>query len=222
MRSVFRHIRPALLLAGWLPLCVGTVGAQERPPTTPSVVRTPAPEDSAGVAEESRPTPGGAFLRSLIVPGWGQAAYDAYLRGGIFFSAQAGSWFMLIKTLAKLDEARQIEAHRVAAVHDSILAAAAEDAELARKYEEHPDSLAIDLAFATDSSQAVQGIRDLIDARKEQREDWITWTIFWTLASGVDAYVNAHLSDFPAKVSAEPRPGGGISVGVRVPAPGGP
>jgi hypothetical protein len=42
-----------------------------------------------------------------------------------------------------------------------------------------------------------------------QRQDWITYTLVWTLASGVDAFVAAHLATFPGKVEAEPRSSGG-------------
>lgn len=179
---------------------------------------TPVPADSA--AHPGLPSPGGAFLRSVMVPGWGQAAYGAYFRGGVYFAAQSGSWFMLVKTMAKLAEARSIEARRLAAAtelaRDSLLARAENDPALAEKYED-PLKLAMDVDVAAENNESVRDIRGLVGAREQQREDWVAWTLFWTLASGIDAFVNAHLSDFPARVAAEPRPGGGLSVGVQIP-----
>lgn len=189
-------------------LLVGSVlsplAAQQRPDTlAPDSARS----DSGRV--DAPPGPGGSFLRSALVPGWGQAAHGAYVRGGVYFAAQTGSWFMLGKTLAKLAEARDVERRRMAFVEDSLLAEAAADDALAAGFED-ADSLAA--AVAADS--LVQDIRGLIDARKQQREDWIAWTVFWTLAAGADAFVTAHLSEFPASIVAEPRRGGGFRFGI--------
>ena len=59
--------------------------------------------------------------------------------------------------------------------------------------------------------------RRLIDSRKEQRQDWVTYTLVLTLASGIDAFVAAHLADFPAAVDATPRVGGGANLQISVP-----
>jgi len=45
-----------------------------------------------------RPSPGGAFLRSVLVPGWGQAASGSYGRAAFYFLAQAGNVWMAYKT----------------------------------------------------------------------------------------------------------------------------
>lgn len=199
--------------------------AADTAPPRPIVARPAGPAAAAGdsiraIAAPQVPTPGGAFIRSLILPGWGQAAYGSHLRGGIFFAGQIGNAFMLTKTIARLGEARDIESRRLdavrAEVRDSLLALAEEDEKLRRRFQ-HADSLAIAVERITDEDPRIQGIRGLIDARKQQREDWIAWTIFWMLAAGVDAFVNAHLSDFPAGITAEPRPsGGGVSVGLQL------
>lgn len=182
----------------------------------PSVVKKPAADS---LALRRFPSPGGAFLRSVLVPGWGQAAYGAYFRGGVYFAAEAGSWYMLLKTVAKLGEAKDIEAWRVRAVRDSVAAAIAADPKLVDQFKD-PGSLEEELDRAVNEHPGVIGSRKLVDARKEQREDWIVLTLFWMLASGIDAFVNAHLSDFPAKVNAEPRPDGRFDLGVRVPVGG--
>ncbi|HEX6941162.1 MAG TPA: DUF5683 domain-containing protein [Longimicrobiales bacterium] len=179
----------------------------------------PVPADSAEAL--AGPSPAGAFVRSLLVPGWGQASHGAYVRGGVFFSLQAGSWFMLVKTMAKLAEARSIEEVRVAGVRDSLLALAATDPELAERYRE-PRNLELDLQRAAEQDEGVVAIRGLVHAREEQREDWIAMTIFVTLMSGVDALVNAHLADFPTRVTVDPARDGRVSIGVTVPAGGAP
>lgn len=184
--------------------------------TPPSVVKMP---ETDSLALRRFPSPGGAFLRSVLVPGWGQAAYGAYFRGGVYFAAEAGSWYMLLKTVAKLGEAKDIEAWRVRAVRDSVMAAIGANPEMAEQFKA-PGSLEAALEKAVDEHPGVIGSRKLVDARKEQREDWIVLTLFWMLASGVDAFVNAHLSDFPAKVNAESRPDGRFDLGVRVPVGG--
>ncbi len=198
----------------------GTIRADTTPgASVPAVVRKPA---SDSTTLRRFPSPGGAFLRSVLIPGWGQAAYGAYFRGGVYFAAESGSWFMLLKTMGKLGEARDIESWRVGAVRDSIMAAIATDEEVAEAYRRKPGGIEAAVGQEVDGHPAVVEIRKLVDARKEQREDWIVLTLFWMLASGVDAFVNAHLSDFPARVNAEPRPDGRLDLGVRLPVGGRP
>ncbi|MFS8637319.1 MAG: DUF5683 domain-containing protein [Gemmatimonadota bacterium] len=179
----------------------------------------PLPTDT--VEPIQGPSPAGAFVRSLLVPGWGQAVYGAYVRGGVFFALQSGSWFMLLKTIGKLSEARSIEERRVGIVRDSLLAEAAEDPRLAERYQD-PRALELDVQRAADKDERVTEIRGLVHAREEQREDWIAMTIFVTLMSGVDALVNAHLADFPGRVVVDPRPDGRLTVGLTLPAGGKP
>jgi hypothetical protein len=52
-------------------------------------------------------SPMGAFFRSLVLPGWGQAAVDQPLRGAFYFTMEAGSLFMLFKSKSKLDAAER-------------------------------------------------------------------------------------------------------------------
>lgn len=210
-------IRRALLILalGMLtPLsAVAQEPADERDETPASVVRR---DTTATPTLRELPSPGGAFLRSFIVPGWGQAAYGAYFRGGVYFAAEAGSWYMLLKTVARLGEAKDIRDWRINAVHDSLMAAIAADPELAERLS-NPIALREALADAEDRDPGVIGSRKLVAARKEQREDWIVLTLFWMLASGVDAFVSAHLSDFPARINAEARPDGRVDLGVSLP-----
>jgi hypothetical protein len=55
-------------------------------------------------------------------------------------------------------------------------------------------------------------------ARRAERQDWITLLVFNHLFSGMEAYVSAHLLDFPRdlhlRVLPGPRPGLGVTIGV--------
>jgi hypothetical protein len=67
----------------------------------------------------------------------------------------------------------------------------------------------------------MQELLGLEEARKRQREDWTALSIFLMLISGVDAFVSAHLQDFPTPLEIEARPvgGGRIEVGARITLP---
>lgn len=54
-------------------------------------------------------SPGGAFLRSLALPGWGQAYVGAPGRGVVYFAMEAGSLWMTYKTTRQLREARAVQ-----------------------------------------------------------------------------------------------------------------
>ncbi|MEX2282214.1 MAG: DUF5683 domain-containing protein [Gemmatimonadota bacterium] len=168
--------------------------------------------DTVAVDSSQFITPGKAFYRSLLVPGWGQASVGAYVRGGTFFALQTSSAYMMLKTMAKIGEARQVEDRHTAAARDSLRALMEEDTMQMR-------ILSDPAAFntAVDSTPRVRQVRGLINSRKSQRQDWITYTVVWTLASAVDAFVAAHLADFPATLDAIPRPTGGTQLQITVP-----
>ena len=165
-------------------------------------------------AQRSIPSPGGVFLRNLLVPGWGHAAIESYTRGSVYFAARVASGYMLFKTIAKLSEAREVERRHTALVRDSLLALAEADSVFARQLE-RPGAL----DAAIESHPGTKGIRGLVSSREQQREDWITWNLFWVLISGLDAFVAAHLMDFPAQLTADPEPGGGVQLQLRIPVP---
>jgi hypothetical protein len=187
-------------------LCSGVVvvAAAQEPPAAP---------DTAGSQTTPRiPTPAGAFARTLLIPGWGHAAFGAYTRGGIYFAMRAANGYMLMKTISRLSQAREIERRHSGLVRDSLRMLAAEDTAMARRFEA-PGALDEAIAMAP----GTKGVRDLVGARKQQREDWIAWNVFWLLMSGVDAYVTAQLADFPVQLSANPGPGGAVRFEARVP-----
>jgi len=158
------------------------------------------------------PSPRGAFLRALAVPGWGHLHIESYTRGAVYFSLQSASWFMLVKTLRRLDEVKDRNGQLTALARDSLAAAMAADTMLARVLQ---DPAAYEAALLT--YPGLRDTRSLVNARRQQRQDWITYTLFFTFAAAVDAYVSAHLKDFPAEVIAEPGSSGGLTLGVQVP-----
>lgn len=213
-----RNVLRALALAFATAFLAAPVAAQEpaRPPadTTPALPDTfpqglPIPQAPDSIPG---PGPGGAMLRSILLPGWGQAAYHAYFRGAVYYAGWAGTWFMNFKNYAKLDEIRQMRSIRRGIVLDSLQVLAATDTALANQL---ANPLQRDRLIGQDS--IANDMRLVENSRKQQRQDWIALTLFWTLASGVDAFVTAHLADFPAIITTEPGSRGGVALRIEVP-----
>jgi hypothetical protein len=97
----------SLLPVAALTLFALSARAQETPPAPDPV---PAPQDTVPLDAETIPSPRGAFLRSLVIPGWGQAWVGAPVRGGVYFAMEAGALWMTVKSRQKLREARRDEA----------------------------------------------------------------------------------------------------------------
>lgn len=94
----------ALLLASGAAAAQVTPADSARPAA--DTARPPAAAaDSA--PRRRRVTPRGAFLRSLVLPGWGQSEVGAPERGAIYFALEAGSLWMVYKSQQKLDESRE-------------------------------------------------------------------------------------------------------------------
>lgn len=160
----------ALLLAAALMVYAGLAAAQA----------APAPPDSAAVSEPFSAR--GAFLRSLVLPGWGQSYVGSPGRGAVYFALEAGSLWMVYKTSRELGEVRELQRYL--------------------------------RATGRLSEQQTLGI---VEAREEQREDWITLSLFLLLFSGADAYVAAQLADFDERIGVRPGPEGGVRLEARVP-----
>jgi hypothetical protein len=107
------------LLAILLPLAVlalaAPAGAQVTGDTaraTPADTARPlavrAPEARRDTTQRRhRISPGGAFVRSLVLPGWGQSSIGAPGRGAVYFALEAGSLWMVYKSDRKLQEANE-------------------------------------------------------------------------------------------------------------------
>lgn len=67
----------------------------------------PPPAQESAEEVELPYSPRGAFLRSLVLPGWGQAYVDAPARGAIYFSLASGSAWMAWVARRQLADARR-------------------------------------------------------------------------------------------------------------------
>jgi hypothetical protein len=73
-------------------------------------VLEPAPAAEAASFEGPPVSPRGAFLRSLALPGWGQAYVGAPERGAVYFSLASGSVWMSYVARTQLNDARREQA----------------------------------------------------------------------------------------------------------------
>jgi hypothetical protein len=175
-----------------------------------TVVVIPVPEKSPTSSPlpeiERATTPGGAFVRALLLPGWGHAAIGAYTRGGFYFAAQTTSGFLLIRSIHRLGIANQERDLKESRLREALIA----------KGVTGDSALATALASDPDLAKSVRFVR----SRHQQVEDWAALAIFMTFVSGADAYVSAHLRDFPSPLplSLEVAPGdasGRVSLGLK-------
>jgi hypothetical protein len=113
-------------------------------------------------------SPMGAFFRSFLLPGWGQARLNRKLTGGIFVAWEGVTLGMSLKTRHELAYLRR-----------------------------------------TGSARA--------EAKRREHEDWVVLLVFNHLFAGLEAYVSAHLADFPGDLRLEAVPGGGVGASVSVP-----
>ena len=160
-------------------------------------------------------SPRGAFVRALIIPGWGHASVGAYKRGVVYGALQTASWGMLVKTLVKLSDVQDRADMFESAARDSLDLLIAQDTAAARR-------LSAEGAYeaAVESSPNFAGTMLLVNSRKDQRQDWVVLTLFFTMASAVDAYVTAHLRDFPADFTTQAGADGSVGFKVSVPVGG--
>lgn len=188
-------IRPPALLA-------------QQPSDDPSVVREIPLEMEAS---EPGITPGGAFLRSVLVPGWGHIASESYNRAGFYVTVQTGSLWMLWQTLARRSESVQFERAERRVVG-------------ARLRQADPDASESEIRERVDEDPAVLRWSSLVEARDQQVEDWSALSIFLVLLGATDAFVAAHLADYPEPLTLQviPRGSGVVEVGVSFPMGGRP
>jgi hypothetical protein len=194
-------------------LCAMLLAAALAEPAAAQVVTQP--DTLSPVAEPIPPegvAPRGAFIRALLVPGWGHLALGETRRGAVYFTLQATSWAMLVTTMGRLGDARSAERNLLSLATDSLELAIAADTALARELD---DIRAYEQALLTYPGLA--SARDLAVSRQRHRQDWIVYTIVFTFAAAIDAYVTAHLADFPVDVTAQRSSDNGVAVGVRVP-----
>lgn len=195
-------IRRASWIAAALVALPASVLAQNVPTPRPEA---PTPDVVFGPPVPDMPSPGGAFLRALALPGWGHAAIGSYERGAFYAAVQTGTAYAFIRTRLRLGEARD----RVA-LRERVLRRSLETEGLADEAE---------IEARLDGDPALADARGLVSARESQQEDWLALGIFVVLLSAADAYVSTHLAHFPEpiEVGAAPGPGGSVEIAVRIP-----
>lgn len=164
------------------------------------VVADTVPAEGAAASEGV--SPGGAFLRSALIPGWGHAEVGSYVRGAFYFTFESLVTFMLFKTQSRIELARERNLLVEEAATARLLAAGADPATIEEALAEEED---------------VEDSRGLVEARRGQREDWLALGLFLLFLGGADAYVAAHLAEIPAAVQIQGNPTGRMEIGVSVP-----
>ena len=191
-----------------LPLAVALLGAAHASALTGQQPVAGAPQDSAQAVEtpgsSGRPSAAGAFVRSMMVPGWGQAVAGSPGRGAFYFTIQSVAVWMILKTTKTLASASDIHAMR--------------RLEAMARLSADPTVDPADLPAAVDADLAVSSAFELQQIRAQQREDWIAFGVFFLLLGGADAFVAAHLADFPEplEVAIRPLPDRGVELAFRV------
>ena len=139
----------------------GRLAAQDTTRTDTTHVVLPADTMPKGVR------PMGAFWRSFLIPGWGQAVTGRHTTGAVFVAWEGVTAMMTLKA--------QQEANYFKSIHSSNL-----------------------------------------DLKKQEVQDWLVLWIFNHLFAGAEAYVSAHLRDFPPDLKVRAYPGGiGVTVPIR-------
>jgi hypothetical protein len=178
MRAGFRRVLRLVFSTVATVATVGTAAAaglaaqdttRVRPDSVLREVPLPPPVPAAP-ADSLNPkppvTPMGAMLRSILIPGWGQARLNRKLTGALFIAWEGVTLGMSIKTSNELN------------------------------YVDRTNSAGL-------------------SAKRKERQDWLVLLAFNHLFSAIEAYVSAHLWDFPTdlEIRAGPVPGGaGASV----------
>lgn len=162
----------ALLVVAALAVAASPAGAQDSTATVPAVA---APESAAVAARadtvaalRAPVSPMGAFWRSLLLPGWGQAKTGRRTAAAIFLGFEGVALGMTLTTTSQLHQMEE-----------------------------------------TGSGS--------IESKSQQREDWLVLLGVNHLLSAMEAYVSAHLWDFPGDLSVQAAPGGGVAGGVSLP-----
>lgn len=199
-----RTVHGGLLLSALAAFGGSPVRAQN--PPVPVEVVTQADTALPDSASSAFPTvtPGGAFLRAVLLPGWGHASIGSHTRAGFYFTLESVTAYGILRTGKRLSEASSRADFREVAIRAELSAQGVTDVD--------------EIDTALDADAALEDLRSLTEARQQQREDLIAFGLFLLFLSGADAFVSAHLQDFPEPLTVEggPGPHGRFELGLRL------
>jgi hypothetical protein len=164
--KVGRRQGAALLTAVLLSILPTFHVSAQVPDTTPKRIAT---SGAIVVAPDTahRIKPFGAFWRSFLLPGWGQAETGRPVTGAVFATWEGVTAMMTLKAQSEVHYLQQ--------------------------------------AGSTN-----------VPAKRQEVQDWLVLWVFNHFFSGAEAFVSAHLEDFPKDLKIRAFPGG---VGITLPVP---
>ena len=161
------------------------------------------------VATQVSPPPGWALLERRLMALMEKAVrpmVDKYAEkgGAFYFAVQSVTMWMILKTTKTVGSASDILAMRRVDATERLMADPLVDP--------------VDLPTLLEADLGVVDALQLQEIRRQQREDWIAFAVFFLLLGGADAFVTAHLADFPEPLETviRPLPDMGVEFGFRL------
>ena len=149
-------------------------------------------------------TPGGAFLRAVLIPGWGHVSIGANARAGVYFAIESAVAYGIIRTRRRISEAVSRANFREILLRENLNTQGVTD----------PNQI----KGALESDATLADLKRLRESRGDQQEDLVAFGLFLLFLSGADAFVSAHLKDFPDPIAIEggPTNDGRLEIGLRL------
>ena len=149
-------------------------------------------------------SPGGAFLRAVLVPGWGHVSIGANARAGAYFAIESAEAYGIIRTRRRISEAASRANFRELLLREDLTTKGITD----------PNQI----ENALESDATLADLKSLGESRSDQQEDLVAFGLFLLFLSGADAFVSAHLKDFPDPIAIEggPTNDGRLEIGLKL------
>ena len=149
-------------------------------------------------------SPGGAFLRAVLVPGWGHVSIGANARAGAYFAIESAVAYGIIRTRRRISEAASRSNFRELLLREDLTTKGITD----------PNQI----ENALESDATLADLKSLGESRSDQQEDLVAFGLFLLFLSGADAFVSAHLKDFPDPIAIEggPTNDGRLEIGLKL------
>ena len=149
-------------------------------------------------------SPGGAFLRAVLVPGWGHVSIGANARAGAYFAIESAVAYGIIRTRKRISEAASRANFREVLLREDLTTKGITD----------PNQI----ENALESDATLADLKSLGESRSDQQEDLVAFGLFLLFLSGADAFVSAHLKDFPDPIAIEAGPtnDGRLEIGLKL------